>query len=238
MIYELRLYTVMPGRMADNHNRFERHLPALFERHGIANVGRWTAISGPNAPMFIYMMAYHDLAERERQWAEFYGDEEWWSIRARTNGAEQMVERFDLFFLKPNVIWFADPARANDRLGGIHELLIAEIALGHQAEANAILSETLIPLVERRGGCIMMVADLISGVALPKTAMMVAWPDAAAQHAGRLAIDRDSGLQAATASQRKAIGRPPIGRTDIYVLEPTAFALPLATLGRGKVAAD
>ncbi len=34
MIYELRLYSVVPGRMPDLHARFER-LPPLFQRHGV-----------------------------------------------------------------------------------------------------------------------------------------------------------------------------------------------------------
>lgn len=231
MIYELRLYTVVAGRMADNHDRFQNHLPALFERHGIKNVGRWTAVSGPNAPMFVYMMTYEDMAERDRQWDAFYGDDDWWAVRSKTNGEEQMVERFDLLFLKPNPIWQPSPESANELLGGVQELFITEVAVGHNAEANALLRDTMIPLVEQSGGRVMMVADLLSGAALPKLALMIAWSDASAHHTGRLAIDGSQELRAATALQRRELGRPSMGKADIYLLEPTEFALPLATLG-------
>src|SRR4051812_40871751 len=65
MIYELRLYSVAPGRMADVHDRFNHHFPALFARHGVHCVGRWNAVAGPDAPRFVYLMAYRDYAERE-----------------------------------------------------------------------------------------------------------------------------------------------------------------------------
>jgi hypothetical protein len=53
MIYELRLYSVAPGRMADVHTRFNDHFPALFRKHGVNLVGRWHAVAGPDAPRFV-----------------------------------------------------------------------------------------------------------------------------------------------------------------------------------------
>ena len=113
MLYELRLYSATPGRIEDLHARFRDHLPKLMVRHGIDQVGRWTATAGPNGPLFLYLMAYDDMAQRERQWDAFYHDDEWWQIRAATNAGEEMVERFDLFFLRPNALW-TPPAGAAD----------------------------------------------------------------------------------------------------------------------------
>ena len=230
MFYELRLYTVVPGRLEDNHDRFQNHLPRLMERHGIANVGRWTAVAGPNAPMFVYMMAYRDLDERERQWGAFYQDNDWWELRGRTNAGSQMVERFDLFFLRSNPVWSPKPA-SSTRAQGVHELIFAEIALGHNAAANVFLSQTWLPLVEQHGGHVMMVSDFVSGVSMPRAAIMTAWPDASTRFAARRAIDGDPALRAAQKAERESLGRTSLGRTDVFELEPTAFDLPLSLLG-------
>ena len=138
MIYELRLYAVAPGRMADVHDRFNHHFPALFAKHGVDCVARWVALAGPDAPRFVYLMAYRDYAHRESVWASFYQDAEWWRIRAETNAGHEMVERHDLFFLKPNVAWTADAA-PDQAVGGLHELVQQQLAPGQNANANAFL---------------------------------------------------------------------------------------------------
>lgn len=230
MLYELRLYTVVPGRLEDNHARFRDHLPRLLARHGIDQVGRWSATAGPNTPMFVYLMAYDDMAQRERQWDAFYQDDDWWQVRAATNAGEQMVERFDLFLLRPNAAW-QPQSRGDERSGGVHELIFAEVALGRNAEANAFLRDHYLPVVEREGGDILMVADFVSGDRMPRLGLMIAWPDGNAREAGRRAIDGDPAVRAAQAEERRALGRTSLGRTDVHVLEPTAFDLPLASLG-------
>jgi len=233
MIFEMRLYTVVPGRMEDNHERFRAVLPDLIARHGIANVGRWTATAGPSAPLYIYLMAYPDLDTREKQWASFYTDDAWWEARARTNGGEEMVERFDLLFLRSNALWTPMPADGR-RAGGVHELIFVEVALGKQADAQAYLTHVYLPLVARHGGEILMIADFVSGPSMPRMALMTAWPDAAALHKARRAIDGDPDLRAAQKAERGRIGRTSLGKADIFVLEPTSFNLPLASLGHER----
>ncbi len=47
MLHELRIYTVVPGRLVDTVNRYRDHALRLFERHGIRNVGRWPVPPAP-----------------------------------------------------------------------------------------------------------------------------------------------------------------------------------------------
>lgn len=233
MIHELRMYSVVPGRLEDNLDRFEHHLPKLMARHGIWNVGRWVAVAGPRAPMFVYVMAYADLDQRERQWNGFYADDEWWELRARTNAGSQMVDRFDLSFLKANPAWTPpDNTQPDARRDGLHELALIDVALGHGPDANAFLRDTYLPLVVREAGQVMMLSDFMTGPSLPRLALMTAWSNAEARRRARRAIDGDPELRGVQRSERERIGQTSLGRTDIYELEPTAFDLPLATLGR------
>lgn len=41
MIYELRIYTTLPGRMPNLLSRFDNHTLRIWEKHGIKQVGFW-----------------------------------------------------------------------------------------------------------------------------------------------------------------------------------------------------
>jgi len=230
MIYELRIYSVAPGRMAALHARFDR-LPALFERHGVNCVGNWTALSGPRLPCFVYLMAYADLAEREARWAPFYTDADWLSLRAETNAGVEIVERYDLMFLKPNPAWQPAADDASRKVGGVHELLLHEAALGQGAATNDFLKTVQLPLLRAHGATVMMLADMASGPRMPQVVAMLGWVDVETREAAWRAIEADAGWQAALTQQRATVGWPLLGRTDTYLLQPNAKRLPAAALG-------
>ena len=230
MIYEIRLYSVVPGRIDVAYERFANHLPLLFQRHGIHNIGRWTAVSGSHVPRFVYVMAYQDLAAREQQWSAFYQDPDWWAVRARTQCGEEATERFDLYFLRGNPAW-PPPGSPERALGGAHDLMFIEVALGKTTAANEFLKDLYLPLLAKVGAQLMLVADFISGPALPKIALLIAWPDPVVRAGGWHLITNDIVLKAAIAEQRKNIGRALLGATDVMELQPTSFAPPTATPG-------
>ena len=45
MMYELRSYEVVPGRMPALHARFQTHTLGFFAKHGIRVVGFWEAMA-------------------------------------------------------------------------------------------------------------------------------------------------------------------------------------------------
>jgi hypothetical protein len=231
MIYELRLYSVSPGRMADVHARFGVHLPALFAKHRVNCVGRWSALAGPDAPRFVYLMAYRDYAEREAIWAGFAQDPEWWRIRAETNAGHEMVERHDLFFLKPNGAWQAD-AHPEEIVGGLHELVQQEIAPGQAANASAFLDQMYVPLLREAGARVLGIFDMAAGSGMLKMVLMHAWPDAATWHAGRQWLDGHEGLAHELAEQRRRHGSSFFQRCEVNLLAPAPGVAIRADLGR------
>lgn len=231
MIYELRLYAVAPGRMADVHERFGIHLPALFQRHGVHCVGRWSALAGPDAPRFVYLLAYRDYAQREATWAGFYQDADWWRVRAETNAGHEMVERHDLFFLKPNAAWEA-AADPDLPVGGLHELVQQQVAPGQQAHVNAFLQESWLPLLRQAGATVLGVFDMAAGAGMQKLVLLYAWPGAAAWHAGHQMIDNHAGLREQLAAQRRQWGTTLFQRGEVNLLVPAPGATIRAGLGR------
>jgi hypothetical protein len=83
VIYELRIYEVVPGRLPALHARFRDHTLGFFARHGIKVVGFWEAIVGTSNTLN-YLVAFDSLAHREQAWAAFLADPDWQTARAES----------------------------------------------------------------------------------------------------------------------------------------------------------
>ena len=80
--FELRVYTASPDRLDKLVSRFRNHTTRLFEKHGMTNVGYWTAVSGDNAERtLVYILAYPSKDAREASWKAFQADPEWQKVR-------------------------------------------------------------------------------------------------------------------------------------------------------------
>ena len=100
MLYELRVYEVVPGRMPALHDRFAKITRRMFEKHGIRVVGYWTDVIGHNDRL-TYLVAWEDLADRERRWTAFATDPEWIAARNQTEASGPIVVRVSNTILQP-----------------------------------------------------------------------------------------------------------------------------------------
>ena len=100
MIYELRIYETMPGRLPDLNDRFANHTVGFFERHGIKVVGFWTEEIGTSNRL-VYMLGYDSLADRETKWAAFQADPDWQRVRAETEQNGPINARVHNKILRP-----------------------------------------------------------------------------------------------------------------------------------------
>jgi hypothetical protein len=101
MVYELRIYHCVPGRLQDLHKRFEGVTLKLWEKHGIRQVGFWTDMIGDSNNKLTYMLQWESLAERERKWQAFVLDPEWFSAKAETEKNGQLITRIENSILAP-----------------------------------------------------------------------------------------------------------------------------------------
>ncbi len=104
MIYELRIYHVMPGRMEDINRRFRDHTLKLFARHGIKVVGFWQTVVGESDEL-IYVTAFEDMNARQRAMDAFAGDPEWQKVRRESEASGVLVARVSNRFLKAVDYW-------------------------------------------------------------------------------------------------------------------------------------
>lgn len=101
MLYELRIYHCVPGRLPALNKRFETMTLALWAKHGIRPVGFWTDLIGESNQKLTYMLAWESLAEREQKWNAFAADPDWHAKRAETEKDGQIVAHLSSSILSP-----------------------------------------------------------------------------------------------------------------------------------------
>ena len=101
MIYEMRIYRCVPGRLPALLQRFEKVTLSLWKKHGIRQAGFWTTAIGPSNQALTYMIAWESLAEREKKWSAFLADAEWQMKRAETEANGPIVAGISNQILPP-----------------------------------------------------------------------------------------------------------------------------------------
>jgi hypothetical protein len=101
MIYELRIYRCIPGRLPALLKRFEATTLELWKRHAIRPVGFWTTLIGESNQDLTYLLAWDSLAEREQKWTAFQADPEWISKRAESERDGQIINNITSQLLTP-----------------------------------------------------------------------------------------------------------------------------------------
>ena len=101
MIYELRIYQCIPGKLPGLLKRFETKTLDIGKKHGIRPTGFWTVLIGDGNNDLHYMLAWESLAEREQKWNAFMADPEWVSKRAESERDGPIIQTLSSQILTP-----------------------------------------------------------------------------------------------------------------------------------------
>ena len=101
MIYELRVYRCVPGRLPALIKRFDTITLKLWEKHGIRQAGFWTTLIGESNQELYYLLQWESLAEREKKWGAFMTDPSWLAARAETEKDGAIVASVSNQILQP-----------------------------------------------------------------------------------------------------------------------------------------
>ncbi|MEM5386801.1 NIPSNAP family protein [Paraburkholderia phymatum] len=194
---ELRFYSVEPGRMHDMGARFHGPLQRLFERHGISVVGGWQSSYGARSPLFVYLMHWPSLEVRNHAWNGFYGDPDWYQVRTETNRGSELVERYDINFLRPIVPLGSDELNEFEEI----ELYVTRLRVGTSRLASQWIEGTAPAQLARSGGRLLGAYEYLTGDDLPRAALFLGWKGAQ---------DRNGALSTMEVD--------PLGRADRYLL--------------------
>ena len=101
MIYEMRVYRCLPGRLPALLNRFENITLKLWEKHAIRQVGFFTTLIGESNQELTYFLAWESLAEREQKWNAFQADPEWHKARDESEKDGLIIANIKTAILRP-----------------------------------------------------------------------------------------------------------------------------------------
>src|ERR1700730_10231990 len=100
MVYELRVYHVMPGKSDALLARFRDHTMKIFERHGMKNVAYWTPVDEPQkGNTLIYILQHSSRAAAGANWKSFQDDPEWQKVKTKSEENGKLVEKIDSAFM-------------------------------------------------------------------------------------------------------------------------------------------
>jgi hypothetical protein len=97
MLYELRIYTMHPGRLPAIHKRFSEVTLALFEKHCIHVCDFFEDAEG--AEKIYYVCAFEDRAQRDAAFAAFSADPQWQQAYAASHADGPIVDTVESIFM-------------------------------------------------------------------------------------------------------------------------------------------
>jgi len=102
-VFELRIYE---GATDQDHKRKVEMMQSgeseIFNKAGMAQVFYSDTLIGPRLPNLTYMLAFDNLADRDKKWAAFRGSDEWKSYSTQPRYAfEAIVSNVNNFILTP-----------------------------------------------------------------------------------------------------------------------------------------
>jgi hypothetical protein len=99
-VYELRIYHVVPGKLNSLVARFRDYTDKLFARHGMKSVAYWTALDEPlKGSTFFYILEHPSREAAAANWKAFQDDQEWKTVKAKSEENGKLVEKIDSTFL-------------------------------------------------------------------------------------------------------------------------------------------
>ncbi|KQZ46656.1 hypothetical protein ASD54_21840 [Rhizobium sp. Root149] len=218
-LYELRIYAIAPGRLEDMARRFRDDIKTLFPRHGIRIIGSWTCYSGPKMPAFVYLMRWKNFEERAAAFGSFVADPDWHEARERTNGPSELVEHYEIQFLRG-----LDTGELSEPMplsaGETYELALHCAANGRAAAMRETLMKYDLAARSQAGAKVIGVFEGISGSRLPSLVSLVRWNDANQWLNAQSAIRDDARHVERIAEEIRVEGRSILAEADRYIMQP------------------
>jgi hypothetical protein len=101
MIFELRVYHALPGKLNDLVARFRDHTDALFAQHGMKSVAYWMPVDEPQkSNTFIYILRHPSREAAAANWKSFQADPAWVSVKEKSETNGKLVEKIDSTFME------------------------------------------------------------------------------------------------------------------------------------------
>lgn len=148
-VYELRVYSIAPGKAENLHNRFRNHTLKLFKRHGIESVGYWMPVD-PADQRLHFLLRYPSREAREASWKAFVADPDWQAAYKASEANGPLVTKVENPFL---ILTDYSPRHVTGNIskGGVFELRTYTTPPGRLPNLDARFRDHTIKLFAKHG---------------------------------------------------------------------------------------
>lgn len=98
-VFELRTYHANEGKLDALQSRFRDRTTALFEKHGMTNIGYWVPTENKEN-LLIYLLSYPSKEARENSRQDFLNDPAWQAAYQASIADGKLVAKIDSILLK------------------------------------------------------------------------------------------------------------------------------------------
>ena len=213
MLHELRIYTVVPGRLPALNDRFAKHTTGFFKKHGIGILGFWTDEIGTSNQL-TYILTFESLADREARWTAFQSDPGWQQVRAETEASGTIVAQVHNTFMRLTPYSPQPQMRSN-----IQELRIYDAMPGKLPALHDRFAKHTMDLFTKHG--IENIAYWVDEVGTSnRLTYLLGYPDLGAREKSWAAFMADPAWQQARAESEKDGALVRVSRHAILRLTP------------------
>lgn len=148
-VYEMRVYSIAPGKAEALHNRFRNHTLRLFVRHGIESVGYWMPTDTADQRLH-FLLRYPSREAREASWKAFVADPDWQAAYKASEASGALVNKVENpFFIRTDY----SPAhrKGNISNGGVFELRTYTTPPGRLPNLDARFRDHTLKLFAKHG---------------------------------------------------------------------------------------
>ena len=100
--FDLRVYSVSPGKLDAFRNRWRDHGVPIYERHGLHSLGWWVAENkdADGHDQFVCLLAGYSVESIQKSISEFHQDADWQRIEKETERAGKLRSGVEAFKLR------------------------------------------------------------------------------------------------------------------------------------------
>ena len=101
--FDLRIYSVLPGKLDAFCNRWRDHAVPIYERHGLHSIGWWVAEKkdADGHDQFVCLLAGESLDAIQKSIGEFHKDADWQRVEKETERDGKLRSGVEAFKLQP-----------------------------------------------------------------------------------------------------------------------------------------
>jgi len=149
-MYELRIYTINPGKADALHNRFRTATLRLFKKHGIESVGYWMPVDTADQRLH-FLLRYPSRETREASWKAFMADPDWKAAQKASEAAGPILAKPPENFYLATTDYSPSVGLGNISKGGVFELRSYTTPPGRLSHLDARFRDHTIRLFAEHG---------------------------------------------------------------------------------------